>query len=112
MKVGESALLDRALRALADGGRRAILNEVRAVARPVGDVAARVEMSQQAVSHHLGVLEKAGLVTQTRDGARHLFAVRTEGLRVVEDYLGEFWPEHLRRLKEAAETTARRRERG
>jgi DNA-binding transcriptional ArsR family regulator len=60
-------------------------------------------MSQQAVSHHLGVLEKAGLVTQTRDGTRHLFAVRTNGLRVVEDYLGGFWPEHRRRLKKAVE---------
>jgi DNA-binding transcriptional ArsR family regulator len=100
-----------ALRALADGNRRAILDEVRDRARAVGEIAGRVEMSQQAVSHHLAVLQKAGLVTQERDGTRHLYAVRTDGFRVVEEFLGGFWPAHLRNLKDVAESTARRRRR-
>jgi DNA-binding transcriptional ArsR family regulator len=95
------------LRALADGNRRRILASLRQDAAPVGAIAERVEMSQQAASHHLRVLRGAGLVTERREGTRHLFRVRTDGLRVVEGYLSEFWPAHLAALKEAAEAESR-----
>ena len=104
--------LDLALRALADANRRIILDEIRARPRAVGDIAERVDMSQQAVSHHLSVLRDAGLVEHDRDGTRHLYAVRSDGLRVVEEYVSGFWPAQLKKLKQAAETTARRRSRG
>lgn len=100
--------LDAALRALADGNRRRILALVRDQAGAVGEIAERVAMSQQAVSHHLRVLRGAGLVTEERDGTRHLFRVRTDGLRVVEEFLDGFWPTHLAALKHAAEATTRR----
>ena len=100
--------VDAALRALADGNRRRILALVRDRPRAVGEIANEVAMSQQAVSHHLRVLLGAGLVTERRERTRHLFLVRTDGLRAVREFLDGFWPTHLVALKQAAETESRR----
>jgi DNA-binding transcriptional ArsR family regulator len=99
--------LDATLRALADGNRRAILDVVRDRPQAVGEIAAEVAMSQQAVSHHLRVLRGAGLVTETRDGTRHLFMVRADGFDVVRQFVDGFWPKRLAALKAAAEKAAR-----
>jgi len=100
--------LDAALRALADGTRRTILAVVRDRPRAVGEIAGEVAVSQQAVSHHLRVLRGAGLVSEQREGTRHLFVVRTDGFGVVRTFLDDFWPTHLHALKRAAEDAARR----
>jgi DNA-binding transcriptional ArsR family regulator len=110
--TGPAQPLDAALRALADGSRRAILKLVRDRPRAVGEIAEQAAMSQQAVSHHLRVLRGAGLVAEHREGTRHLFMVRTDGFGVVREYLEEFWPTRLAALKRAAEATARRRNDG
>jgi len=57
----EAVSIDTALRALADENRRTILSLVRDEPMAVGDIAAKVDVTQQAVSHHLGVLKKAGI---------------------------------------------------
>jgi DNA-binding transcriptional ArsR family regulator len=95
--------LDRALRALADGNRRAILGVIRQSPRAVGAVADDVGLSQQVTSHHLRVLRTAGLVTETRSGVRHLFAVDTDGFAAVRSYLDTFWPAKLAALRDAVE---------
>jgi DNA-binding transcriptional ArsR family regulator len=105
--TAEPAQLDTVLRALADGTRRTILDVVRDHPRAVGEIAQGVSMSQQAVSHHLRVLRGADLVTETRDGTRHLFVARTEGFDVVQQFIRGFWPNQLAALKAAAEKTAR-----
>ena len=102
----ETLNLDASLRALADENRRTILSLVRETPLAVGDIASRVSVTQQAVSHHLGVLKKAGLVEETRDGTRHLFAVRADGFEAVRSYLDEFWPTKLVALKKAVEDAA------
>lgn len=99
--------LDKALRALADANRRAILAVVRSGPRPVGQIAEELGLSQQTTSHHLGVLRAAGLASRRRDGTRHLFAVDTDGLRAVREYLDNFWPTKLAALKTAVETRSR-----
>lgn len=96
--------LDLALRALADGNRRAILRVIRTTPQPVGSIAEGVGLSQQTTSHHLGVLRKAGLAAGTREGTRHLFAVDTDGLAAVRSYLDDFWPGKLAHLKAAIES--------
>lgn len=101
--------LDVTLRALADGNRRTILALVRDRPRAVGEVAGELAMSQQAVSHHLRVLRGAGLVTEQREGTRHLFLVRSDGFEVVQAYLDDFWPTRLSALKRVAEQAARKR---
>ena len=107
--TAEPVPLDATLRALADGNRRAILDVVRESPRAVGEIAEEVAMSQQAVSHHLRVLRGAGLVTETRNGARHLFVVRAGGFDVVRQFVEGFWPDRLAALKVASEKAARRR---
>lgn len=96
--------LDLALRALADGNRRAILRVIRANPQQVGAIAEEVELSQQTTSHHLGVLRNAGLALGNREGTRHLYAVDTDGLAAVRSYLDEFWPGKLADLKTVIES--------
>lgn len=103
MTAQPAPALDRAMRALADPNRRAILTLIRSGARPVGEIAETVGLSQQTASHHLGVLRSAGLASSTRDGTRHLFVVETDGLAAVRSYLEEFWPTKLAALKAAVE---------
>lgn len=96
--------LDRALRALADANRRAVLAVIRSGPRPVGFIAEEVGLSQQTTSHHLGVLRAAGLATGAWEGTRHLYAVDTDGLAAVRSYLDDFWPAQLAALKTAVES--------
>jgi DNA-binding transcriptional ArsR family regulator len=98
--------VDAALRALADRNRRTILAVVRDRPHAVGEIAERTSLSQQAVSHHLRVLRGAGLVTERREGTRHLFSVRTDGFEPVREFLDGFWPARLAALKQAAERRA------
>lgn len=102
-----AAMLDQTFHALADPNRRAILSLVRNERRAVGEIAEALGLSQQIVSHHLKVLRTAGLVTGSRDGTRHLFAVRVEGLAVGKGFFDDFWPERLSALKRAVESSAR-----
>lgn len=96
--------LDRTLSALADPNRRSILAVVRSRPLAVGAIADAVGLSQQTTSHHLKVLREAGLAEQTRDGTRHLYAVRTDGFAAVRSYLDDFWPTKLQALKAAVES--------
>jgi DNA-binding transcriptional ArsR family regulator len=96
-------ILDDAFHALSDPNRRAILTVVRPGRRAVGEIASELGLSQQIVSHHLKVLRQAGLVTGTRAGTRHLYAVRVEGLAAGLAFFDNFWPERLGMLKQAVE---------
>lgn len=58
--------------ALADPHRRHILRLIRSHKLAAGQIAAHFEMTQQAVSQHLRVLERAGLLTERREGTRQL----------------------------------------
>ncbi len=85
-------VLDRAFGALSDPNRRAILGVVRSGRRAVGEIAQELGLSQQIVSHHLKVLHTAGLVTGTRSGTRHLYAVRVDGLVAGKAFFDDFCP--------------------
>lgn len=98
-----SGVLDLAFRALSDPNRRAILGVVRGGRRAVGEVAEELGLSQQIVSHHLKVLHTAGLVTGSRSGTRHLYAVSVDGLAAGKAFFDDFWPERLSILKQAVE---------
>ena len=92
-------------RATTGPNRRAILSAVRNRRCAVGEIADELGLSQQIVSHHLKVLRTAGLVTGSRIGTRHLFAVRVEGLAVGKAFFDDFWPVRLTALKRAVESS-------
>lgn len=95
---------EAAFHALADPRRRAILRLVRDRPRSVNEIAEEFDITQQGISLHLKVLRDAGLVAVRPDGQRRLYVVRPEGLAALRDFLAEFWPEHLQRLKQAVES--------
>lgn len=95
---------EAAFQALAEPHRRDILRLVRDRPRSVNEIAGQFDITQQAVSQHLKVLREAGLVAVRPQGQRRLYEVRPEGLAALRDFLAEFWPGHLQRLKQAVET--------
>lgn len=96
---------EAAFRAISEPHRRDILHLLRDGPRPVNDIAGRFDITQQAVSQHLKVLRDAGLVAVSRRGQQRLYALRLEGLAGLRDFLAEFWPGSLARLKQAVEST-------
>lgn len=90
------ASLDAVFAALADPTRRAILGRLVEGEASVGELAAPFTMSQPAVSKHLKVLEQAGLVERSVDGARRPARLRPEPLAAANT-----WLENYRELWEA-----------
>jgi DNA-binding transcriptional ArsR family regulator len=90
------------LDALGNPVRRAILHELRAGPRSVGEIAAGLPVSRPAVSRHLRVLEGAGLVRAREQGARNIYAIRMHGFASVREFVDDFWDVALARLEELA----------
>lgn len=97
--------MEAAFSAIAEPNRRRIL-EILAAANELssGEIASHFRQTPAAVSQHLGVLERARLVSNRRVGARRLYSLREEGFRELRTFLDRFWSEGLERLKAAAET--------
>jgi DNA-binding transcriptional ArsR family regulator len=98
--------LDRTFSALADPTRRAILARLAAGETPVTELARPFEMSLPAVSKHLKVLERAGLVARGRDRQWRPARLQAEPLREAADWIEryrEFWEESYDRLDEYLE---------
>ena len=93
--------------ALADPTRRAILARLALGESSVSELAAPFEMSMPAVSRHLKVLEKAGLITRGREAQWRPCKLKAEPLKQAADYLEEyrrFWEESFDRLDEYLKT--------
>jgi DNA-binding transcriptional ArsR family regulator len=96
-------------RTLSSPRRREILRLVRQHERTAGEIAANFGVTRPAVSQDLQALARAGLVEARREATRRLYAVRPDGLQVLQDFLNEFWPARLGSLKRAAERRRRGR---
>ncbi|MGI5206936.1 ArsR/SmtB family transcription factor [Spirillospora sp. CA-108201] len=97
----DTTTLDTTFAALADPTRRAILARLTRGDASVGELAAPFAMSQPAVSKHLRVLERAGLVTRGRDAQRRPCRLEARPLREALDWLADFrqyWEESYRQL--------------
>jgi len=93
--------LDRAFMALADPVRRRMIARLSRGPATVNELADPFEISKQAVSKHIQVLEQAGLVTRTRDAQRrpvHLNAVQLEALTAWIDKYRLIHEQQFRRL--------------
>ena len=94
-------LLDATFAALADPTRRAILTRLAAGDATVMELAAPFVMSQPAISKHLKVLERAGLVSRGRDAQRRPCHLEARPLRAATDWLENYrryWEESYQRL--------------
>jgi DNA-binding transcriptional ArsR family regulator len=94
-------LLDRTFAALADPTRRAIVARLADGEAGVTELAAPFDMSLPAVSKHLKVLERAGLITRGRRAQWRPCRLEPEALKEASDWLEEYrrlWEERLDRL--------------
>ena len=113
-----SAQLDATFAAIADPTRRAILARLARGPTSVGELAGPFDMTLPAVSKHLRVLQRAGLVEQGRDAQRRPCRLRAQPLKAAADWLDRYraaWEQRLDRLDtylqhlQAKETTRDRR---
>jgi DNA-binding transcriptional ArsR family regulator len=86
----QSQNLDAVFAALADPTRRAILSRLAAGEASVNEIAAPFEMSQPAVSKHLRVLERAGLIERDIDKQRRPARLKAEPMAAAVSWLEEF----------------------
>ncbi len=82
--------LDAVFAALADPTRRAILSRLAAGEASVNELAAPFEISQPAVSKHLKVLERAGLIERAVDRQRRPARLNAEPMEAAVRWLEEF----------------------
>jgi DNA-binding transcriptional ArsR family regulator len=87
-----------ALQVVAEPRRREILRLVWDEELAAGDIAARFDISFGAISQHLGVLRKAGLVSMRRDGRARLYRADLEALGPLRPMLEKMWVDSLDRL--------------
>ena len=96
--VTNSRQLDSVFGALSDATRRAILEELADGERTVGELAEPFEISRPAISKHLRVLERAGLVQRTPEGRISRCTLDAAPLREAADWVEhyrDFWEERL-----------------
>lgn len=113
MSVPGGARLTAALAALADGKRRAVIGALLAEPRRAGDLAKAVALTPPALSRHLRILRRAGLVTEAGDAADarvRVYRVREAGFAPLRSYLDDveaYWAVQLASFKAHAERRAK-----
>jgi DNA-binding transcriptional ArsR family regulator len=89
--------------AIADPTRRRVLELVRDRELAAGQIAGEFEISRPAVSRHLRVLRRAGLVDERRDGRLRLYRADPQPLDELRAWLDDYWSGRLAALKALAE---------
>ena len=95
--------LDSLFGALSDPTRRRIIEKLVGEDLIVTDIASEFDMSLPAVSKHIKVLERAGLVNRKKDGKQHKISYNKEAVRVAWSWIDqyrEFWEKSLDSLAE------------
>ena len=93
--------------ALADPTRRAILARLASGEASVTELAEPFDMSLPAISKHLKVLERAGLIERGRNAQYRPCRIRLEGLRTASDWLDDYrqlWEDRFSRLDDYLKT--------
>ncbi|HMB81295.1 MAG TPA: metalloregulator ArsR/SmtB family transcription factor [Vicinamibacterales bacterium] len=95
--------LNTTFRALADPTRRAILARLARGEASVLEIAEPFDMTQPAITKHLKVLERAGLIARGRDAQRRPCRLEPRRLKQAADWIGtyrRFWEESYSRLED------------
>jgi DNA-binding transcriptional ArsR family regulator len=106
--------LDSAFAALADASRREILRLLLHKPRRAGELADGVDMSPQALSRHLRVLRRAGLVVESgiaADARVRIYSVQSSAFESVQEWITQsedLWRRQLLAFKNYAETMHRK----
>jgi DNA-binding transcriptional ArsR family regulator len=87
MVVEDAPTLDRVFNALANPTRRAMLRQLAAAERHIGELAEPFKMSFAGASKHLRVLEEAGLVHRRVQGRTHVFRIEPAALAAANEWL-------------------------
>jgi len=101
MGYSKTELLDATFAALADPTRRAILDRLALGEADVNELARPFAMSQPAISKHLKVLERAGLITRGRDAQRRPRRIEPGPLAQANAWLEnyrKYWEANFQRL--------------
>jgi DNA-binding transcriptional ArsR family regulator len=98
--------------ALGDANRRAIVELLGSGSRSVQELADALPISRPAVSRHLRLLKRAGLVREEPVGTRRVYRLHDEGIEAVRTYLEQVWGEAAARFSLVASNTSRPRRRG
>jgi DNA-binding transcriptional ArsR family regulator len=111
--TGASAPTGDPFEALGDPNRRAIVELLGAAAaagkdgRSVQELADALPISRPAVSRHLRLLKRAGLVVEEPRGTRRIYRLHDEGIEAVRTYLERVWGEAAARFRLVAENRGR-----
>jgi DNA-binding transcriptional ArsR family regulator len=108
--VANRRRLDRTFGALADSTRRDILRRLASGDATVGELARPFRMSRPAISKHLVVLERAGLVRRAREGRTSRCSLDASAMREAAEWMEHyrvFWRDRLAALAEYAERRAK-----
>lgn len=95
--------LDAAFAALGDRTRRAIISRLARGEATVGELAEPFDLTHQAVSRHVGILRRCGLIRQRVDGQRRPCRLDTDRMQDLVGWIGEqqrAWASRLDRLDE------------
>jgi DNA-binding transcriptional ArsR family regulator len=109
--------IDRTLAALAEPTRRSVIDLLRAKPRRASDIAEALDMTRPAMSRHLRVLRRAGLVSEEgieEDARARVYSLEHRPFVELRDWLDEveaFWGEQLEAFKIHAERRAHERRR-
>ncbi|GBG06442.1 putative transcriptional regulator [Paenibacillus agaridevorans] len=96
--------------AFSDPNRRRMLDILKHGKRTAGDLSSSFDISGSAVSQHLKVLLQARLVGVEKRKNSRIYYLRKEGFEDLQQYLGQFWDDHLTVLKQLAEAEEREKE--
>jgi len=105
-EMGGTGLLDATFAALADPTRRAILARLALGEASVTELAEPFAMSQPAISKHLKVLEKAGLISRGRDAQKRPCRIEAKPLGQATEWLEKYrkiWEAQFARLDDLLE---------
>src|SRR5258708_39954471 len=97
------------LEALVEPTRREILRLVWHQELPATGIASRFPLTRPAISKHLTVLKRAGLITQRRLGTKRLNRADPQAMTDLLAMLETFWDDSLEQVRSAAETAAQPR---
>jgi DNA-binding transcriptional ArsR family regulator len=97
--------VDTMLKTLGEPRRCEIIRLVWSKELPATEIASHFpDVTRSAISQHLGVLRRTGLVNERRDGTRRLYSVNQSEIAKLRAFIDSFWTNNLEKLRDLAES--------